>query len=435
MSFPMPGRILPLAPGTFRALAHRNFRLLWIGQLVSLSGSWMQSTAQGWLVLRLTDSAFYLGLVGFCNFLPIMLFALPAGVAADRLRPRAALIGIQSFALLNATALATITGLGIVRPWHIVLFALGNGTVAAFEIPIRQRFLQDLVGRDDLPNAIALNSLAFNGARLIGPSAAGFLVALAGEAACFGINAVTYLAVLAALVAIDVAPRAGGTDRTSFGRQLADGVSYAVRSPRVRTLLSLVIVSAAFGMPYQVLLPVFARDLLGVGSRGLGILMGAAGLGAVAGALYLAGRRSHRRSAGVVATAMTAFGAGLVGLALSRSFPLSIACITVVGAATIVQMATSNTLLQLSAPPELRGRVISLYLLAFAGSAPIGSLVAGWAARSHGVETTVGVGGAVCLAAAAAFATRIPAIRRATLAREAEERAAREAHAPPDPGP
>jgi len=418
MSFPLPGRILPLAPGTFRALAHRNFRLLWIGQLVSLTGSWMQSTAQGWLVLRLTDSAFYLGLVGFCNFLPVMVLSLPAGAVADRLRPRAALVAVQAFALANAVGLTVVTAAGIVRPWHVIAFALGNGTAAAFEIPIRQKFLQDLVGRDDLANAIALNSLAFNGARLLGPSAAGFLLAAAGEAACFLVNALSYVAVLIALLRIVPPEHAAPPGSPGWRRQIGEGIAYAVRSRRVRTLLALVIVSSMCGMPYQVLLPVFARDLLGVGSSGLGLLMGSAGLGAVVGALYVAGRRSHRRSAGVVAGSMGAFGAGLIGFAASRSFPLSMAFLAVSGAALIVQMATSNTLLQLTAPADLRGRVVSIYVLAFAGSVPFGSLIAGWAARHVGAPATVAVGGAACAIAAAAFATRIPAIRRAAQARE-----------------
>ena len=402
----------------FRALTHRNFRLLWIGQLVSLTGSWMQSTAQGWLVLRLTDSAFYLGLVGFCNFLPMMVLSLPAGVAADRLRPRPALIAIQAFALVNASGLWAVTASGVVRPWHILAFALGNGTAVAFEIPIRQRFLQDLVGRDDLPNAIALNSLAFNGARLLGPSAAGFLLAAMGEAACFLVNAVSYVGVLAALVAIRAPEFLAGAGDDGWRRQMRDGIAYATGSRRVRTLLALVIVSALFGMPYQVLLPVFARDVLAAGSSGLGLLMGAAGLGAVCGALYLAARRSHRRSAPVVAGALAVFGASLVAFAFSRTLALSLACMVVVGGALIVQMATSNTLLQLSAPEGLRGRVISLYLLSFATAAPIGALAAGSVARRIGAPWTVAGGGALCLATALAFATRIPSIRRAAAARD-----------------
>ena len=418
MSYPLPGRTLPPTPGMFRALTHRNFRLLWIGQLVSLTGSWMQSTAQGWLVLRLTDSAFYLGLVGFCNFFPMMVLSLPAGVAADRLRPRTALLAIQGFALVNAFGLWAVTASDVVRPWHILAFALGNGTAVAFEIPIRQRFLQDLVGRDDLPNAIALNSLAFNGARLLGPSAAGFLLAAMGEAACFLVNTLSYAGVLVALLRIHAPPQTAVPREDGWRRQMHEGIAYVTGSRRVRILLALVIVAALFGMPYQVLLPVFARDVLGAGSRGLGLLMGAAGLGAVGGALFLAARRTHRRSAPVVAIALAAFGGGLVAFAFSRTLALSFACMVVVGAALIVQMATSNTLLQLSAPEHMRGRVISLYLLSFATAAPIGALAAGWIARRVGAPWTVAGGGALCVLAAIAFATRIPSLRRPAAGRQ-----------------
>lgn len=413
MSIPLPGRILPLVPDTFRALRYRDFRLLWIGQVVSLSGTWMQWAAQGWLVLRLTDSAFYLGLIGFCTYVPVLLFALAAGVAADHLPRRNALLWTQGVAMLLAAVLAALTWFGWVRLWQIALLAFGQGTAAAFDIPLRQSLLQDLVVRKDLQNAIALNSLAFNGARLVGPVLAGFLVAAYGEALCFLVNAVSFLAVLVGLALMRVPGTRAGNDEASWIGAARAGLSYAVQTPRVRAVLGLVVVSSVFGMPYSILLPVFARDVLLAGSRGLGMLMGAAGLGAVAGALYLAARRTSRYAGRIVATAVALLGAAVIGFGVSRSFVLSLILLIFVGAALLIQLATSNTLLQLTAPPELRGRIVSLYMLAFIGMAPIGSLLSGIAARTWGAPATVIAGGVVCVLAAILFATRIPTLRRA----------------------
>ncbi len=412
MSVPLPGRILPLAPGTFRALRNREFRLLWSGQVVSLTGSWMQSVAQGWLVLRLTDSAFYLGLVGFCTFAPVLMLGLAAGVAADRLPRRNSLLWIQGAAMLIALTLGLLTLSGAVRVWQVALLAFAQGTTAAFDIPIRQSFLQDLVGRDDLPNAIALNSMAFNGARLAGPALAGAVLPSFGEAACFLLNAVSFSAVLTGLALIRPPGRRRSERPASWTRSVREGLGYATRSARVRAVLALVMISSVCGMPYSILMPIFARDVLRVGAGGLGVLMGATGLGAVIGALYLAGRASKRRFGRVVAAAMSIFGAGLVAFSFSRSFPLSIALLVVTGGALIVQMAGSNTWLQLTAPAELRGRIVSLYMLSFIGMAPFGALLGGTIARVWGAPVAVGLGGAVCLAAALLFAARIPRLRR-----------------------
>jgi MFS family permease len=373
----------------------------------------MQSTAQGWLVLRLSDSPFLLGLVGFCNLVPFLLFALPAGVAADRLPRRRALMYTQGIAMIQAAILAALTWFGTVRVWHVGALAFVLGTVMAFDIPIRQSLLQDMVGRDDLPNAIAMNSLAFNSARLVGPALAGMVVAVLGESACFLINTVSFGAILAAIATIRTAGDAqGGTDGGWMGG-IRDGLSYARRTPRIRILLQLVVVSSVFGMPYAILMPVFARDILDIGSEGLGFLMGASGLGSMIGALYIAGRKSVKRSGPVVAWAIGAFGAGLVAFSVSRSVWISLPCLVLVGAAMIAQMATSNALIQLSAPPALRGRVVSLYMLCFIGMAPLGSLLAGWCTRWIGTAATVGIGGGICLANALWFAWRLPALRRA----------------------
>jgi len=415
MSFPLPGRILPLAPGTFRALRHRDFRVLWIGLLVSLTGRWMQSVAQGWLVLRLSDSAFQLGLVGFCQFLPVLLLALPAGVAADRLPRRITLLWTQAAAMVFALVLAALTWLDVIQVWHVALLAFATGAAGALDIPVRQSLLQDLVGREDLPNAIALNSLAFNSSRTIGPAIGGALLAVTGETEVFLANALSYLAVLAAVLGMRHRPLVAPAERVSWVGEIRTGLAYAAREPRMRTVLGLVFVTSVFGAPYTILLPVFARDVHGVDSSGLGWMMGAAGLGAVIGALLVAGRGSRLRPGRTVAAAMLLLGLGLVAFAATRSFAAALALLVVIGGAMIVQMATSNTMLQLLSPPELRGRIISLYMLAFLGSAPLGSLLAGTLASALDTPRAVMIGGAACAASSVWFASRIPALREATL--------------------
>lgn len=407
MTFPLPGRILPLAPGTFRALRHRDFRLLWIGQLVSLVGTWMQSVAQGWLVLRLSDSVFQLGLVAFFAYLPVLLLSLVGGMAADRVGRRQALVRTNAASMLLAAALAVLTWGDWIRVWHVAVLAFCFGAVTAFDIPIRQSFLQDLVGREDLANAIALNSMAFNSARLVGPAVAGLLVAWKGEVVCFALNAASYLAVVAVLGVMgrhEVARQENG----GWVSGVREGLAYGWRTPRVRVILALVAVSSIFGMPYAVLMPAFARDVLGVGSAGLGTLLGATGAGAIGGALYLAGRRTMRHAGRIVCLAMACFGASLVAFSMARSFAAALAFLLLVGGSMIVQMATSNTYLQLVAPGEMRGRMVSLYTLCFIGMTPFGSLLAGTTATLMGTRGAVALGGAVCMVAAVWFALQVP---------------------------
>jgi MFS family permease len=412
MAFPIPGRILPVAPGTFRALRHRDFRLLWLGQVVSLTGTWMQFVAQSWLVLRLTDSAFHLGLVGFLSYLPVLLFGLVAGVTADRVARREALIWTQSAAMLLALVLFALTWLEQIEFWQVAVLAFLSGTSAAFDIPIRQSLLQELVGRDDLPNAIALNSLAFNGARVVGPSIAGLVLAGFGEAPVFLVNSLSFSAVLVGL-ALMRPTRAAPTDsRPSWSEQIRQGLDYVRRTPEARSILTLVVVASLFGLPYSILLPVFARDLLEVGARGLGFMTGSTGLGAVAGALYLAGRTGLGRTGRTAAVAMTVLGAGLIAFSRSGHFALSVALLFVIGGAMLVQLATSNTMLQLMAPDRLRGRIVSFFLLAFVGMTPLGSLAAGAIAERFGARVAVLLGGSVCLVAGLWFAGRIPGFRR-----------------------
>lgn len=406
MSVPLPGRILPLAPGTFRALRHRDFRLYWTGQFVSLTGTWMQSLAQGWLVLRLSNSPFQLGLVGFCAYAPVVLFTLFGGLAADRVSRRRALVVTQTLSLLQALTFALLTWTGTIQVWHVAVLAFLLGTVNSFDIPIRQSFLHELTGRDDLPNAIALNSAAFNAARLVGPAIAGVVLAEAGEAVCFLLNAASYLAVLVALLLIRSSRRELDGAEGDWLRGIRDGVRYAWRVARIRRILVMVAVSSLFGMPYSILMPALARDVLHGDQRTLGFLMGAAGAGAVLGALLVAGRRSTRHAQGIANLAMGAFGTSLVALSWSRSVGLSLPVLVITGGAMIVQMATSNAFLQLAAPAELRGRVVSLYTLMFLGTAPFGSLLSGFAARHVGTPAAVGIGGLACVAVALALAAR-----------------------------
>ena len=415
MSIPLQGRVLPLAPGTFRALARRDFRLYWVGQLVSLTGSWMQTLAQGWLVLRLTNSPLQLGFVSFCAFLPILLFTLVGDIAADRVRRRRALLLTQALSATQALALAALTWTGRIQVWEVAALAFALGTINAFDMPIRQAFLYELTGRGDLANAIALNSVAFNSARLIGPAVAGLVLAAMGETFCFLLNAVSYLAVLAALSAIRTPPHAGDDAEGAWLDGIRDGVSYAWSHRAVRRILGLVAVSSVFGMSYSVLMPAVARDVLGGDQRTLGFLMGSAGAGAIVGALFVAGRRSTRASERFAALGMAGFGASLLAFSLSRSAALSAFALVLVGAAMIFQMSTSNAFVQLAAPPALRGRVVSLYGLMFLGMAPFGSLLAGFLAKHLGTPAAIGIGGVVFLASALPSAARsgIPTGERA----------------------
>jgi MFS family permease len=342
-----------------------------------------------------------------------LLFALVAGVAADRFPRRRALLWTQGAAMVLALLLAGLTGFGLVRPWHIVLIAFGVGVTGAFDIPIRQSFMQDLVGREDLPNAIALNSLAFNGARLLGPAIGGFVLAAHGEETVFLINGLTYSAVLAGLLMMRLDPAPPARRARSWAGEVLEGLRWALRNTRARVYLTLIVVTSVFGFPYSILLPAFARDVLGADSRGLGLMMGATGLGAMTGALIIANRRGMARTGLAVARAVTLLGCALVFFSLSRSFWASMILLFLIGLAMMVQLASTNTALQLMAPGELRGRIVSLFMLAFMGMAPLGSLLAGALARVVETPGAVLIGGAVCAIAGVWLLLRLPALRRA----------------------
>jgi MFS family permease len=400
-----------MAGATFRALRHKNFRLFFGGQLVSLVGTWMQNVAQSWLVYRLTGSPLLLGLVGFANQAPIFFLATVGGAIADRRARRDLLVVTQTISMLLAFALATLTLSGVVRPWEVFALAASLGVVNAFDIPTRQAFVVEMVGKEDLPNAIALNSSMFNGARIVGPSVAGLLVAAIGEGWCFFANAVSFVAVIGALMAIRVPRREIPAATSRPFAHAAEGFQFVWRTTPVRAILLLLGVTSVTGMPYAVLMPIFADRVLHAGPRGLGTLMGASGVGALAGALALASRESVRGLGRWVATSAATFGIALVIFSQSRRLELSELLLVPVGAGMMVQMAASNTLVQTMTPDHLRGRVMAVYAMTFMGMAPLGALLAGAAAARLGAPVTVALGGAIAMAAAAVFTTRLPALR------------------------
>lgn len=396
-----------------RALRHRNFRLYFAGQGVSLVGTWIQQTAMGWLVYRLTNSPFLLGVVGFTGMAPALLFTPLAGVLADRFDRRKLLILTQLLAMVQALALGVLALTGVVAFWQIVPLSLFVGIVNALDAPTRQAFVLDLVERrEDLANAIALNSSMFNGARLIGPSMAGLLIAATGEGLCFVINGLSFLAVVAALLAVRVRPGRRATQGESILRGLVDGVRYAARTEPVRAILLYLSIVSFVGMPYPVLLPIFARDVLRGGPHTLGFLMASAGIGALLGALTLAGRKTVVGLGRWIVRATCAFGVGLVGIALSRVVWLSYGLMVLAGFGMMVTMASCNTMVQTIADDDKRGRVMSLYTMAFMGMVPLGSLLAGAVASRVGAPATLAASGGCCILLALASYSRLPRLRK-----------------------
>ncbi|MFZ0142938.1 MAG: MFS transporter, partial [Candidatus Sulfotelmatobacter sp.] len=376
----------------WRALRHRNFQLFFSGQLISLIGTWMQSVAQSWLVYRMTGSALLLGSVGFASQVPVFLFAPLGGIAADRFDRRHIVIATQTASMLLAFVLAALTLLHKVQVWHVFVLASLLGVVNAFDIPGRQSFLVDMVGKEDLMNAIALNSSMFNGARVIGPAIAGILVAKIGEGWCFFANAVSYIAVIIGLLLMRViAPLRAAM--ASPLEHMMEGFRFVNRTAPIRALLLLLGLVSLVGMPYVVLMPIFADQILHGGARGLGILMGATGVGALLGALTLAFREGVKGLGRWVAWCCAGFGASLIIFALSRTFWVSVILLLPVGYCMMLQMACSNTLIQVMVPDALRGRVMAVYSMMFMGMAPIGALFGGALAERLGAPYTVAIGG------------------------------------------
>ncbi len=397
-------------PATFASLEHRNFRLFWFGQLVSLVGTWLQQVALSWYVLTLTDSAFMLGAVSAIGSLPVLVLSLPGGVVADRVPKRGLLIVTQGAAMLMAFLLAALVHFQVVRLWQIIAIAAVSGSAFAFDAPARQSYQAELVPRENLLNAIALNSAIFNGARIMGPALAGLLYAVIGPAGCFLLNGASFLAVIAGLWLI-TARSAPPRRELSAWDDMRTGVTYVWRAPAVRGFIAIVAVFSVFGMAYAVLMPVFARDVLHVGARGFGFLMTATGGGALAGALGLATFSRMKRRGDFVFAAGLLFAAAAAVLALSRSYALTMAVMPVIGFAMVSQVATINTIIQHSVPDQIRGRVMSVFTFMFMGMMPLGSFIAGTIAENFGAPAAVLTGAAACVAALAALYWGQPEMR------------------------
>lgn len=406
---------MPSSPGPrlTRALQHRNFRLFFGGQSISLVGTWITRVATSWLIYRLTGSELLLGLAGFAGQLPTLLIAPFAGVLVDRVDRQKMLIGTQAASMVQSALLAALTLAGHITVTHIVLLQVLQGIINAFDTPARQAFVSEMVeDRRDLPNAIALNSSMVNGSRIIGPSIGGLLIAGVGEGWCFALDAVSYLGVIASLMGMQIKPRprheASGALLLD---ELAAGWRYIAGSVPIRTALLLVAIVSTAGTPYSVLMPAIAAQELGGGPNTLGLLMAASGVGALTGALYLAQRESVLGLGRVIMLATLLFGAGLIGFSRTSSIGLAAVLLAFVGAGFMMQLAATNTFLQTIVEERLRGRVMSFYTMAFFGTVPIGSLIGGTVAERVGAPATVMLSGVVCLAAGGWFAWRLPTIR------------------------
>lgn len=397
----------------FRSLRYRNFRLFFFGQSISLIGTWMQMVAMSWLVFNLTHSGFLLGVVGFASQIPAFLFAPLAGVLIDRWDRRRLLVATQTLSMIQAFILAALALRGQIAAWHIILLSIFIGLINGFDIPGRQAFLVDMVeGKDDLGNAIALNSTMFNGARLLGPSVAGILISLVGEGMCFLLNGLTFLAVIGALLAMEIAPRERReeTKRSYVRQELRDGFAYAFGFAPIRSVLLLLALISFMGMPYMVLMPIFAKTILHGGPKTLGFLVAASGVGALFGSIYLASQRSPLGLGKMIAAASAIFGLGLIGFSLSRVLMLSLLPLLLTGFGLMVQMASTNTLLQTIVEEDKRGRIMSFFTMAFVGMEPCGSLLAGSLASLIGAPNTLLLGGLCCVIGSLVFASRLSAL-------------------------
>jgi MFS family permease len=400
---------------TFRALKHRNFRLFFVGQGLSMMGTWLQQVAMGWLTYRLTGSAWLLGVIAFCANAGILLFGTWAGVLADRVRRRRALYFTQSLMLAQAIVLTVLTALGHVQVWHLIVLSLWLGIVSAFDIPVRQSLYVHLVDdRADLPNAIALNSFLVNGARVVGPALAGLLLAVVSEAVCFALNALSFVAVIVAVTRMHFPREPGPAARhDSWWSSWVEGFRYVWEYPPARAFLTLVAVLAWTIAPYSSLMPIYAKDVYGGGPHTLGFLLAAAGGGALLSTGYLAGRENIRGLVRVIGLAAATSGLALAAFAYLRIFPLAFALMVAVGGGVILAAASANTILQTIVDDRLRGRVAGFYTLAFLGVAPLGNLAAGALAAQLSAQATFAINGVVAALAAAWFWRRMPAIRAA----------------------
>ena len=394
-------------PPRFRALQHRNFQLFIAGQLTSLIGTWMQTTAQLWLVYKLTDSAALLGVFGFANQVPILFLASLGGYIGDRYNRHHGVIWTQTVSMVLAFVLAALTFANIIQVWELIFIAFLSGVVNAFDVPIRQAFLVEMVSIEDLPNAIALNSSIFNGARVVGPAIAGFALAWKGPAWCFFFNGVSFLAVIAALLAMRLVKKVSKKEAGSPFQSLLQGFRFAMSDLPIRSTLLLLSMLSLLGLQYSVFLPIFASDILHRGAKGFGLLMSAAGVGAVLGALHFAARTSYKGLARWIGATSTVCAVGLVLFSQSRFFWLSMVMLLIVGFCATVQMAATNTTLQNRVPDQLRGRIMAVYATMFMGVQPIGSLIAGGIATRIGAPYTLAVFGTLCFLGSMIFIFRV----------------------------
>jgi MFS family permease len=396
----------------FRSLKYRNYRLFFSGQGISLIGTWMQRISMPWLVYHMTGSELMLGVVSFAGQIPTFLLSPFAGVITDRINRYHVLLVTQAVSLIQAAALAWLTLSGSVQIWQIVSLSVALGCINAFDVPARQSFVIDMVGKkDDLGNAIALNSLMFNGARILGPSVAGILLAATSEGVCFLINAVSYIFVIASLLMMKLEISRIKKSKPSILTELREGLSYTFGFSPIKYLLLLLSIVSLTGMSYTVLMPVFAKEVLSGNSQTYGFLMGASGVGALTGAIYLASRTTILRLGRIVPASAILFGSGLVLLSFSRMFLPALALMIFVGMGMMLQTAASNTILQTITDDDKRGRVMSFYTMAVMGTAPFGSLIAGALAKTIGTPLTMMLGGISTIIGAIVFLKKLPELR------------------------
>ncbi len=397
-----------------RALRHRNYRLFFTGQSISLIGTWLTRVATSWLIYRLTGSPLLLGVLGFAGQIPTFLLAPLAGVLVDRWDRYRVLVVTQVLAMVQSGLLAGLAIAGVINVWHVLVLSVVQGLINAFDMPARQSLVHQMVeDRADLPNAIALNSSMVNAARLIGPAIAGLLIAAVGEGWCFFADALSYLAVIASLLLMRIVPLARPARSARVMQEMREGFRYAAGFAPIRALLLLLATVSLMGMPFMVLLPVIAREVLGGGAGTLGALTAASGLGALMGALYLASRTSVLGLGRVIAGSAALFGAGLIGFSRAGALWVALPLLLLTGAGMMLQMAASNTILQTIVDEDKRGRVMSLFAMAVFGTVPLGSLLSGALAHRVGAQNTILFGGVVCVIAAGVFLHALPELRRA----------------------
>jgi len=405
--------VTPPRQGTFASLQIRDYRLLWWGMIVSNIGTWMQMVAQGYLVYQMTHSPFALGLVGFVRAVPVFTFSLFAGVVADRVDRRKLLIVTQSLAGVFALILGILTSMGVITVWMIMVLAFLSASVAAFDNPTRQALVPDIVGKEYIANAVALQSAAFNGTGILGPSLAGLLLGFIGIAACFYINAISFLAVIVALFLMSSVPNRTMRKQTML-ENLREGFAYVRGNRTVAALLILIGLVGLLGRPYTQLMPAVQRDVLHVGATGLGVLLAFSSIGALIGALAIASLSNFTHRGLLLTISIGAFGAALIGFATSRSFPLSLGLLVIVGGAATMSMSTTNMMIQLNVPAEFRGRIMSMYTMIAMGMMPLGSMILGTIANFIGVPETLMFGGLGCLGSLMLISMWVPAVRTAS---------------------